>query len=317
VRILGLGFQILHLFLLEGFADGVMPTADLSSIDSLPPMPGDAPTLSPEPNETLSQAPEPPKESLPDLPTQKDPEPEFEITQTQASPPPEEQPPFVPVETSPAPLEKFQAVVAEPPSLSSSKSDAPAQLIDFESLDDEKWQISVPDNRVGEELLLHERNLHSLGGGLGYLRNWQTNPSTNQLVSGYFAAGFLRYQVFLLRAFLFKSMQLQDGLSLEGTVFLHRNIHYRVLNDSYFLVTPLASLRYQLSLGPYLAVFAYVGYLRHFVLSSVNGTQEGIRILESQIVTGGGGFIFTFGPGWYLRCDGGFDQWSAGIGIRL
>ncbi len=224
--------------------------------------------------------------------------PALETSQPPPPPPVEEPPPPPP----PAPP-------GEEPPLTSQKSDE--KEVDGEDLEDENV-----DSETNSPSVVEIRNLDKysfwLSAGLGAIIS--PNPA-NLTQAQYLSAGNVRFGVTIAHEVFFHRSSLQDSLVAELGVFGYKVI--APAGDTYTQVAAVPTLRYNLTFGEHLSLFAYAGMTRSFVVAAANATAATYNALNSSFPALGAGLLFQIGPGWYTRLDGGIESIALNLLLRF
>ncbi len=135
--------------------------------------------------------------------------------------------------------------------------------------------------------------------------------------SEYFSGAGLRYGRTLKRNFWITKGPYQDSLTLDTGFFVYKVLNYETDSDAYTVMPIIMNLRYNVHFTEGLGAFVYAGFVKNFVQSAFDGSEEAVSNLSSILPSIGVGSFFRIGPHWYLRTDVGLDMIGAGLVLRF
>lgn len=179
----------------------------------------------------------------------------------------------------------------------------------------EDIEVLDEDEPYAELTAQEERPLdptrHALTGQIGYLRGVDKDGGA----ANYIGMG-LRYGINFLNIAFFRRRNLQDSMTLEGSMFLYSISGFRVQDpaDSVTVMPLIGALRYNLHFGEGFTPFGYAGVVyNNIVQSDATGTD----VLNTTRIALGGGAMVRLGPGWAVRIDAGTDLFAIGAVLKF
>jgi hypothetical protein len=144
----------------------------------------------------------------------------------------------------------------------------------------------------------------------------------------YYSAGGIRYGYDVGRRIFVTRDDRLDTFTLEGSLFYYSisgmdagssdNTATAVAGTDTYTITPVAATgRYTYYYNEDFGVFVYGGFMKNFVLSSQNSSEERVVNLGRVIPAIGAGALLRVGPQWYTRIDAGLDMIAANLMIRF
>jgi hypothetical protein len=226
----------------------------------------------------------------------------------------------------PTPQDKADMAEVEPaplafdPDLDTGSSPMPDNLDD-----DSGNKVDRLGASIEEKYVPFERHRHWIAAAVGLIRN---TPDADQMSGRYYSAGGIRYGYDVGRRIFVTRDDRLDTFTLEGSLFYYTisgmdagssdNTATAVAGTDTYTITPVAATgRYTYYYNEDFGVFVYGGFMKNFVLSSQNSSEERVVNLGRVIPAIGAGALLRVGPQWYTRIDAGLDMIAANLMIRF
>ncbi len=165
-------------------------------------------------------------------------------------------------------------------------------------------------NITVEQMELMDLNRSWLTAGFGYVRN---NGPPGSGGSYLFTSGNLRYGYTIGKLVFLDKARIQDSLTVDGGIYVYKELNFETQGDSYTVLSFSAALRYNILFSKTFGIFLQLGILQNNVISATLSESDGLAALNSIVPIAGTGLLFEMGPSWFIRTDLGYDS----IGVNL